>query len=181
MIYSLRRQVTPASSECTQSWTPMPLLGQSISLVSVPVHLTLSSRILPVPWPKKALTLAVEPWNGVYKLYWFMVTSMYIPYTFFGVAELSTHDLGIYTAPPIITNSTPHTTTTYFHTTLKIVATSHQSYISSGTTTYENKSVASKVNATYTVDHIHICMHTSTSSYIKVCVVNLIILTGCDK
>ena len=68
MIYSLQ-QVTPASSKCLQLWTSMPLLGQSISLVSVPVHLTSSSRILPVPWPKKALSLAVEPWNVVYQLH----------------------------------------------------------------------------------------------------------------
>ena len=62
---------------------------------------------------------------------------MYIPHTFFGVVELSAYNLGIYAAPPVITNSTPHTTTTHFHTTLKIVATSHQSHISSGAATYK--------------------------------------------
>jgi len=48
------RHLTPASSEWTQLCTPSALAGQSTSRLSVPVHWTLSRRMDPVPWPKKA-------------------------------------------------------------------------------------------------------------------------------
>ena len=54
-------QVTPASSEWIQLWTPSGFLGQSMSLVSFPVQATLSRRMAPVPWPKKARTRAIAP------------------------------------------------------------------------------------------------------------------------
>ena len=47
-------QLTPASSKWRQLCAPIPLLGQSTSLVSDPVHCTLSRRMAPVPWPKAA-------------------------------------------------------------------------------------------------------------------------------
>ena len=40
---------TPASSEWTQLCDPMEFAGQSMSLVSDPVHATLSSQICPEP------------------------------------------------------------------------------------------------------------------------------------
>ena len=58
-----------------------------------------------------------------------------IPHTLTRVAKLSAHNSGIRTAPSIITNSTPGTTNAHFHTTLQIVATSHQSHISSSAAT----------------------------------------------
>ena len=54
-------QLTPASSKWAQLCEPIPLLGQSTSLVSVPVHCTLSRRMAPVPWPKKARETACAP------------------------------------------------------------------------------------------------------------------------
>lgn len=53
--------LNPASSACTQLWIPIPLFGQSTSLVSVPVQAMLSRRISPVPCPKKAVLKAVAP------------------------------------------------------------------------------------------------------------------------
>ncbi len=44
--------LTPASSECTQLCTPSVLAGQLMSLVSVPLHRTLSSQITPSPLVK---------------------------------------------------------------------------------------------------------------------------------
>jgi len=32
-------------------WIPTPLLGHSVSLLSIPLHWTLSRRMDPVPWP----------------------------------------------------------------------------------------------------------------------------------
>ena len=52
-------QLTPASSKWAQLCEPIPLLGQSTSLASVPVHCTLSRRMAPVPCPKKANERAI--------------------------------------------------------------------------------------------------------------------------
>lgn len=45
-------QLTPESSECTQLW--FKVNGQSVSLSSLPVHLTSSITIGPAPAPKCA-------------------------------------------------------------------------------------------------------------------------------
>ncbi len=44
--------LTPASSLCTQLWTPSAFAGQSMSLDSVPAHRTLSNQIWPAPLVK---------------------------------------------------------------------------------------------------------------------------------
>jgi hypothetical protein len=44
--------LTPASSKCPQLWLPSALAGQSMSLVSVPRHWTLSNQIWPAPLVK---------------------------------------------------------------------------------------------------------------------------------
>jgi len=59
-ICSLRHR-TPASSKCAQLCTPIPLLGQSTSRISEPVHPTSSRRMGPVPWPNCANETAVPP------------------------------------------------------------------------------------------------------------------------
>lgn len=51
----------PASSPWTQLCTSTPLLLQSQSLGSVPVHATLSKKMAPVPCPKKALPKTTKP------------------------------------------------------------------------------------------------------------------------
>lgn len=53
--------LTPASSEWPQLCTPTPLLVQSQSLGSNPVHATLSKRMGPVPWPNPAKLTATAP------------------------------------------------------------------------------------------------------------------------
>ena len=71
MLYFLRaavvpcKHLTPASSEWAQLWTPIPLLGQSTSLLSLPRQPTLSSRMGPVPWPNRAKENAVAPINRI--------------------------------------------------------------------------------------------------------------------
>lgn len=55
-IYSW--QETPASPWWPQSCLPKGSAGQSISLSSLPVHLTLLSKMRPVPRPKKVILLA---------------------------------------------------------------------------------------------------------------------------
>lgn len=53
----------PASSEWTQLWTPIALAGQASSLVSLPVHWTLSNQILPAPLVKPVVR-ATAPGSG---------------------------------------------------------------------------------------------------------------------
>lgn len=54
---------TPASSPWIQLWLPMPLLEQSINLVSEPIQPTLSNRIgeRACPCPNPALDTASAP------------------------------------------------------------------------------------------------------------------------
>ena len=47
--------LTPASSACEQSWTPIALAGQSSSLLSDIVHRTSSSHIIPSPLVKPSV------------------------------------------------------------------------------------------------------------------------------
>ena len=55
------RHLTPASSKWLQLWFPIPFEGQLTSLLSVPRQPTLSRRMGPVPWPKRAKEKAVAP------------------------------------------------------------------------------------------------------------------------
>ena len=48
-------QTTPASSECRQLWLANPLWEHSTRELSVPLHRTLSSQMIPVPSPNEAL------------------------------------------------------------------------------------------------------------------------------
>jgi len=55
------RQITPASSEWTQLWSPIAFAGQSMSLLSFPEQDTSSRRMGPLPSPKEAKSLAMAP------------------------------------------------------------------------------------------------------------------------
>ena len=55
------RQRSPASSLCKQLCTLIPLWRQFTSLVSLPLQITLSRCMGPVPWPKKARKSACAP------------------------------------------------------------------------------------------------------------------------
>ncbi len=56
-----RLHLTEASSLWTQLWIPMPLLGQSNSLLSVPVQATFSRTMAPLPGPNRAKLKAWAP------------------------------------------------------------------------------------------------------------------------
>ena len=53
--------MTPASSLCLQSWTPMPSWKQSVRDLSVPTQCTLSRWIAPIPVPNSELLPEVIP------------------------------------------------------------------------------------------------------------------------
>ena len=53
--------MTPASSLWTQLLLPHPSWLQALIPISPPVQWTLSSQIVPFPWPKCDLTTAVPP------------------------------------------------------------------------------------------------------------------------
>jgi hypothetical protein len=55
--------LTPASSLCPQLWDPSALAGQSMSLVSVPRHWTLSNQIWPAPLVKPVVRAAAAVWK----------------------------------------------------------------------------------------------------------------------
>ena len=65
----LPMHLTPASSLWLQLWRPIPLLGQESSVVSAPLHCTLSKRMGPVPAPKAAPENATAPAHE--KVQWF--------------------------------------------------------------------------------------------------------------
>ncbi len=56
-----RAHLTPASWACVQELFPLELAVQSMSTLSLAVHWTLSSHILPVPCPKVAWPSACTP------------------------------------------------------------------------------------------------------------------------
>lgn len=63
-VLQFRLHRTEASSVWTQLCIPIPLLGQSVSLSSVPVHATSSSKMGPVPAPNRAKLYAIASEEG---------------------------------------------------------------------------------------------------------------------
>ena len=60
--FSFVRHLTPTSPECLQLWTPHPWCRHWFSLISCPVHSTLSIQIWPVPsGTSKICTSVVVP------------------------------------------------------------------------------------------------------------------------
>lgn len=60
-MWYLLKHLTPASSEWAQLWTPIRFAGHTSNLSSDPTQFTLSSQMLPVPWPKRACPKAKAP------------------------------------------------------------------------------------------------------------------------
>ena len=127
-------QMTPASSLWTQLCTPKPLSGQSTSRSSVPPQFTLSSQMVPVPWPKAAFVRATAPvdWRNFMIIEAQPWTDSTI-YTWGGESQLSAHNHCINRPPAVITDSAPFIIVAYLNTSLQIVGTIDQANVSFST------------------------------------------------
>ena len=107
LLVTLPEHLTPASSVCLQSCCPSGLAGQSISLVSLPLHATSSNQIWPSPAVNQVSAVAPIMKNVT------LVTALQLwDHNFFSLTcarqlQLYTDDSGIWVIPLVITHCAP--------------------------------------------------------------------------
>lgn len=116
--------LTPASSLWAQLWLPRGLAGQAARRASVPAQLTLSSQMIPVPWPNRARTMAWLPEVG--KPTVIAANAGEFCFTCWRESQLSANYVSIRCAPQIITHSSPDIIVTEFHTAFPGISSTHK-------------------------------------------------------
>ena len=114
--------LTPASSICAQLWVPSGCAGQSISLVSVPRHWTLSNQICPAPLVKPEVR-AMAPEccqcnSSDTSIIYIYDTLLDNKITCGRESQLSAGHLSIRSTPEVITHCAPDIVVAYLHTSL---------------------------------------------------------------